>query len=115
MVYQRAALKAESKEKLRGGEGTAYFSHFVEGGSHAHVKLAAEIKLLPGDSIGYHQHVDETEYFVFIEGNGTVNDDGKERPIAKGDVMITGNGASHGVHNTGSVPLVINAFIITNN
>jgi mannose-6-phosphate isomerase-like protein (cupin superfamily) len=106
-------MKVEPKEKLRGGEGTAIFTHFVEGGSQKNVRLAAEINLPPGASIGYHQHEGETEYFIFMEGTGTVSDNGTEIPVGKGDVMVTGNGAYHSVKNSGTVPLVFNAFIVT--
>jgi mannose-6-phosphate isomerase-like protein (cupin superfamily) len=106
-------MKVEPKERLRNGEGTAFFTHFVEGGAQKNVRLAAEITLPPGASIGCHQHDGETEYFVFLEGAGTANDNGAEVPVRKGDVMITGNGACHGVSNSGTSPLVFNAFIIT--
>jgi mannose-6-phosphate isomerase-like protein (cupin superfamily) len=106
-------MKRESKEGLRNGEGTAAFTHFAAGGSQKNVRLAAEIALPPGASIGYHQHEGETEYFVFLEGSGTANDNGTEVPVGKGDVMITGDGAYHGIRNSGTSPLVFNAFIIT--
>ncbi|GHV74958.1 hypothetical protein AGMMS49940_22600 [Spirochaetia bacterium] len=64
-------------------------------------------------SIGYHQHDAETEYFIFTSGAGTANDNGTEHPVKAGDMMVTGNGASHSVKNTGSVPLVFNAIIVT--
>ncbi|MDR2741463.1 MAG: cupin domain-containing protein [Treponema sp.] len=113
MVVHRNEMNVESKERLRNGEGTAAFTHFIEGGTQKNVRMAAEITLPPGASIGYHQHEGETEYFVFLEGTGTANDNGTEVPVKKGDVMITGNGAYHGVSNSGTSPLVFNAFIIT--
>ncbi|MDR2482933.1 MAG: cupin domain-containing protein [Treponema sp.] len=112
MVIHRNEMKTERKENMRGGEGAASLTHFT-GGPERHTRLAAELSLPPGASIGYHQHTDETEYFVFLEGSGVVNDNGADIPVQKGDVMITGGGASHGVKNTGAVPLVFNAFIIT--
>jgi mannose-6-phosphate isomerase-like protein (cupin superfamily) len=113
MVVHRNEMKVEPKERLRNGEGTAIFTHFVEGGTQNNIRLAAEIALPPGASIGYHQHEGETEYFVFLEGTGIANDNGTEVPVKKGDVMITGNGAYHGVRNSGTGSLVFNAFIIT--
>ncbi|MDR0568816.1 MAG: cupin domain-containing protein, partial [Spirochaetaceae bacterium] len=46
------------------------------------------------------------------EGNGVVNDNGKEVPVKPGDAMATGGGASHSIANTGSVPLKMIAAII---
>jgi mannose-6-phosphate isomerase-like protein (cupin superfamily) len=117
MFIQRSAMKTEQKEKLRGGEGVAAFTYYFEGAvpqaSLPHVKMAAEIALPPGASIGVHKHEGETEYYIFLEGTGIADDNGTEVPIAKGSVMATGNGAFHAVKNTGSVPLVFTAIIIT--
>jgi mannose-6-phosphate isomerase-like protein (cupin superfamily) len=113
MVIRRNEMQTETKEKLRGGDGAAVFTHFVEGGSQKNVRLAAEIKLPPGASIGCHRHDGETEYFIFTEGSGTVSDNGTELAVGKGDVMVTGDGASHSVTNSGAVPLVFTAFIVT--
>ena len=71
--------------------------------------------LLPGCSVGNHEHLTETEYYIILSGKGTVNDNGEEKPIKAGDVMITGNGASHSISNTGDAPLVFHAVIVTYN
>ncbi|MDR2078522.1 MAG: cupin domain-containing protein [Treponema sp.] len=113
MIYHRNEMKTEQKEKMRGGEGSAFFTHFVDGSTMQHARLLAELTLPPGASIGCHQHDRETEYFIFLSGSGMVNDNGVEMPVTSGDVMVTGNGASHSVANTGQVPLVFHAIIIT--
>jgi mannose-6-phosphate isomerase-like protein (cupin superfamily) len=113
MIIQRNAMKIEKKENLRGGEGITTFTHFVPSDTEKNARLLAEISLEPGASIGYHQHDNETEYFIFVSGAGLANDNGTERPVKPGDVMVTGNGASHSIKNTGSVPLVFNALIVT--
>jgi mannose-6-phosphate isomerase-like protein (cupin superfamily) len=42
-----------------------------------------------------------------------VVDNGEEFSVQAGDMMITGDGDSHSIKNTGSVPLVYYAIIIT--
>lgn len=113
MTIQRSAMKTEKKEKMRGGEGITAFTYFVPNDTETNARMLAELSLEPGASIGYHQHDKETEYFIFIAGSGIVNDNGAEHPVKSGDVMVTGNGASHSVKNTGTVPLVFNAIIVT--
>jgi mannose-6-phosphate isomerase-like protein (cupin superfamily) len=113
MIVQRSAMKTEKKEKMRGGEGIVNFTYFVPNDTETNARMLAEISLEPGASIGYHQHDKETEYFIFISGAGTANDNGTEHPVKPGDVMVTGNGASHSVKNTGAVPLVFSALIVT--
>jgi mannose-6-phosphate isomerase-like protein (cupin superfamily) len=113
MIVHRNAMRVEKKENLRGGEGVVSIAHFVDGAVQRHARMLAEITLPPGASIGNHPHDHETEYFIFLEGAGVVNDNGTETPVKPGDVMITGDGAFHGVKNTGPVPLVFNALIVT--
>jgi mannose-6-phosphate isomerase-like protein (cupin superfamily) len=114
MVFHRNELAVEQREKARGGEGIASFTHFVEGKGKVqkYTNLLAEITLPPGASIGKHAHTEETEFFIILEGTGVVDDNGKEVPIKKGDVMVTGGGAFHSIANNGSVPLVFHAAIV---
>ena len=113
MVIQRNEMKVEEMERMRDGEGTTHLTHLVDASNEKHTRMLAEVTLNPGCSIGYHKHDNETEYYFILSGEGTVNDDGKEVPVKQGDSIITGNGASHGIKNTGSVPLVFHAVIIT--
>ena len=114
MLYHRNELTSEIREKPRGGEGNATFLHLVEGKGvvQKYTNLVAEITLPPGASIGPHSHTEDMEYYIILEGNGKVNDNGTEKAVAKGDVMITGNGETHSIANTGAVPLVFHAVII---
>ena len=113
MVIYRDKMKVENKDRLRDGEGVARITYLVDNGAQKNVRMLAEITLDPGCSIGYHRHDSETEYYFILSGTGTVNDDGDEIVVKQGDSVITGNGASHSIKNTGSVPLVFTAVIIT--
>ena len=113
MVVHRNEMKSETREKLRDGEGSTQFIHLLDGSKEKNARLFAEITLKPGCSIGYHKHESETEYYFILSGSGTVNDDGKEVQVKQGDSIITGNGASHSIKNSGSVPLVFHAVIVT--
>ncbi|MDR2371048.1 MAG: cupin domain-containing protein [Treponema sp.] len=113
MIVKRNEMKTETKEKMRGGEGTISFVHFADCANEKNIRMLAELTVPPGASIGYHQHNSETEYFLVVSGSGVVNDNGAEKPVAAGDAVITGGGVSHGVKNTGNVPLVMHAVIVT--
>ena len=113
MVIQRKEMKVEVKEKMREGEGNTQLTYLLDGSTQKNARMFAEITLNPGCSIGYHQHAKETEYYFILSGTGTVNDDGKDVAVKQGDSVITGNGASHSIKNTGSVPLVFHAVIVT--
>jgi mannose-6-phosphate isomerase-like protein (cupin superfamily) len=113
MVIPRNEMVSEDKENMRNGEGKTHFTYLLDGSAEKNARMFAEITLEPGCSIGYHRHDSETEYYFILFGTGTVNDDGKEVEVKQGDSIITGNGASHSIKNTGAVPLVFHAIIIT--
>ena len=114
MLYHRNELASETRENARGGTGTAAFVHFVkgQGAVQKNTTMLAEITLPPGASIGPHSHTEDTEFYIIMEGRGTVTDNGTEKPVVKGDVMVTGNGDSHSITNTGDTPLVFHAVIV---
>ena len=113
MVIHRNEMKSEDMERMRGGEGNTRLTYLLDGSTQKNARMFAEVTLNPGCSIGYHRHDSETEYYFILSGAGTVNDDGKEVQVNQGDSIITGNGASHSIKNTGSVPLVFYAVIVT--
>jgi mannose-6-phosphate isomerase-like protein (cupin superfamily) len=113
MVIQRSEMKTEEKEKMRDGEGVTHFTYLLDGSTEKNARMFAEITLKSGCSIGYHRHDSETEYYFILSGSGEVDDNGKIVPVKTGDAIITGNGASHSIKNTGSDPLVFHAVIVT--
>ena len=113
MLIQRNQMKTEVKEKMRGGDGCTEITHLVDCANEKNIRMLAQVTLQPGSSIGSHNHDSETEYYIILKGSGTVNDNGTEKPVASGDVMVTGNGASHSISNTGAVPMVFHAVIVT--
>jgi mannose-6-phosphate isomerase-like protein (cupin superfamily) len=113
MVIHRSEMKAEKKERLLNGDGSTHFTYLLDGSTQKNARLFAELTLTPGCSIGYHSHGSETEYYFILSGNGTVIDDDNTVNVGQGDVVITGNGASHSIKNIGSDPLIFIAIIVT--
>ena len=113
MVIHRNNMKSEDKEKMRDGNGVTHLTYLVDTEKEKHTRMLAEVTLKAGCSIGYHPHNNETEYYFILSGTGIVNDDGKDVQVKAGDSVITGNGASHSIRNSGTEPLVFHAVIIT--
>jgi len=113
MIIHRNAMKVELKERMRDGEGTTTLVHLVDGSTMKNARLLSEVTLPPGASIGEHRHDSETEYYIILEGTGLVKDNGVDTPIKAGDVVVTGDGASHSIKNSGTEPLKLIAVIIT--
>jgi mannose-6-phosphate isomerase-like protein (cupin superfamily) len=116
MLYHRNELRTEQREKPRGGSGIVSYLHLAEdkGKTHGNIEMLAEMTLPPGASVGSHAHTENMEIYVILDGKGTVDDNGTEKPVSKGDVVITGNGDTHGIRNSGDVPLVLYAVIVKN-
>jgi len=113
MVKFKDEMKIDKKENMRGGDGIVTITNHAEKKDMKHCRLFCEISIPAGGSIGEHDHVDEIEYYLIKEGAGIVVDDGVDKKIGPGDLVITGGGASHSIRNTGSSPLVFTAVIIT--
>ena len=106
-------MKTETREKMREGQGSTEFVHLLDCENQQNIRMLSELTLQPGCSIGSHVHDSETEYYIILSGSGMVNDNGTDLPVKTGDLIVTGNGASHSISNTGSVPLVFHAIIVT--
>lgn len=111
MVNRKNQQLASQREHMRGGEGTAQLTALLAV-LPENARLFSTIRLAPGASIGYHVHERETELFYFIQGNGTVDDNGEKLRVSAGDAMATFNGQGHGVVNDGQEDLVLVAAII---
>ncbi|MCL2866374.1 MAG: cupin domain-containing protein [Clostridia bacterium] len=111
MLRREKDMSVETRERMRGGKGTVFIRHLAE-----HLppmcRFYAEITLHPGCSIGEHEHLGETELFVFVSGAGMVTDNGTHMKVKAGDATSTPNGHTHSVANTGTDDLVFIAAII---
>ncbi len=113
MIKKKTEQDVEKRENMRGGTGEVTIRHYLKPDEiKARTRLCAELFLPPGASIGVHDHVDEDEIYIIRKGRGLMNDGGKEFPVEAGDAILTGQGASHSIKNTGAEDLVVTAVII---
>ena len=112
MIKTSKDMRIEERDNMRGGPGRVIIQHIIEKEQLQHARLFSQITLQPGDGIGPHTHTGETEYYYILEGSGKVVEDDGEKSVSAGDVVITGNGESHSITNTGAVTLKFIAIII---
>jgi mannose-6-phosphate isomerase-like protein (cupin superfamily) len=112
MLKTSDQMQKEIKKNMRGGDGEIEILHLVNKEDLTNARLLSKITMPPGAGIGEHDHVNETEYYIILEGQGIANDDGKDINVKSGDVLITGNGARHSIKNSGDCDLVMLAVII---
>ena len=113
MIVKRSEMKSENRKEMRGGAGEVDIIHMAASDSMKNARLMAELTLSPGSGIGPHRHDKETEYYIILEGSGIVIEDDGTKTVGEGDIVITGNGQSHSIENTGDQPLRFHAIIIT--
>lgn len=113
MIKRADDMITEIREKMRGGAGNVQLVHIlVKEEIKGRVRLFAKIVLEPGSSIGMHEHVDEEEAYYILKGTGMVWDGGTKMTVHAGDVILTGDGASHSIENTGNEPLEFLAVVM---
>lgn len=112
MIKTAEAMRLEEREKMRDGEGLVRVLHLVEKEELSGGRLFSTVTLEKGCSIGPHTHSGETEYYYIIEGEGSVTEEDGEKPVHPGDLVITGNGASHAIRNSGTGSLRFIALIL---
>lgn len=104
----------EHYENRAGGKGTMHIERLLTPSEMGpHVKMYARVTIDVNSSLGYHQHNGDSETYYILEGSASYNDNGTLRTLQPGDVTHTPDGASHGIENIGSTPLIFMALIIT--
>jgi mannose-6-phosphate isomerase-like protein (cupin superfamily) len=103
----------ESRVRARGGFGTTELVQLVPKDQlPAKSRLFSLMCLDKGCSMGRHEHINETEVYYVVEGEGIINDNGTIRPFRKGDCSVCPSGAFHSVSNENDETLKIVAVII---
>ena len=113
MIKKNSDREVEKREKMRGGAGEVTVRHYFKPEEiKARTRLCAELVVPPGAGVGVHDHMDEDEIYIIQKGQGMMTEGAKEFPVSVGDAILTGQGASHSIRNTGSEDLVVTAVII---
>ena len=113
MIRRKNDREVEVRQHMRGGAGAVTVRHYFKPEEiKAATRLCAELLLPPGTDIGLHDHVEEDEIYIIQKGHGLMTDGDKKFTVEAGDAILTGQGSSHSIKNTGDEDLVITAIII---
>jgi quercetin dioxygenase-like cupin family protein len=61
----------------------------------------------PGQAHALHAHAGMDKVYQVIEGEGVFLLEGRELPMAAGDLLVAPEGVPHGVRNTGAARLLV--------
>ncbi len=115
MLRQAEEMRKEIVANVRGGEGQAEIVHILESSLdefNGKGRVFAKITLPPGASVGWHQHVGDSEAYYVLSGEGMVNDNGTEVAVKTGDMVLTRDGQYHSIANTAADDLVFLGLIL---
>lgn len=113
MIKKAADLQPVSYQNRFGGQGEVRMKNLLTAAEFCGKgRLFAHNVILPGSSIGFHQHHGDFETYYVLKGEGTINDNGVKSPVRAGDVIYTKNGESHGLENTGTENLEVMALVL---
>ncbi|WP_019639634.1 cupin domain-containing protein [Paenibacillus fonticola] len=103
----RNYLEAESKSgRSHSGQGEVQsVKLFHESDFESSLKFLYYMVMPPGTSIGYHQHGENEELYIILEGSGQMTVNGEIRDVKAGDVILNKRNWSHGLENTAAEPL----------
>lgn len=90
MKFKFEELELKRIEKFNGGEKELIANMYVD-----EINKILKGKLVPGASIGMHQHATSSEIIFVTKGNGKIICDGKEERVEAGDVHYCKKGSSH--------------------
>lgn len=87
-------------------DGAVFYSYFIGDTVGSTGAIAGMAVIEPGFEIHPpHEHIDE-EYLTVVSGQGEWSVNGKTFPANTGDMIYVAPNDSHGIFNTGEVPLV---------
>ena len=101
-------------KNARGGEGSVVFYHVLqEKELLGHGSMYAKVVVNPHSSIGWHQHVTNTEPYYILKGVGTfVDNDGTKTDVYPGDVCTIEVGQWHSMENNTDEDMEMIAFVM---
>ena len=112
MVIKNSEMKTQIRHELKGGNGDIHFLNYADCSEFKNCRLLSEMTIPVNASIGEHTHIAETEYYIVLSGKGLVVDNGSEKVVEDGDLIVTNDGETHEIKNIGSTPLKIIAIIV---
>lgn len=105
--------EVEIKQNLAGGQGQVTLNKLLSLEQMDNkARMFAHVVIAKNSSIGYHEHVNESETYYILKGKGLYQDDGKEYEVNPGDVTFCGSHHHHGIQNIGDEDLEFIALIL---
>jgi mannose-6-phosphate isomerase-like protein (cupin superfamily) len=98
----------EPMENCHEGVGTLkHVSLFTNSEFGTNIRFINYTILPPGTTIGLHEHGDDEEMYIILEGNGIMTVDEEKREVHAGDIVVNRPFGTHGLENNSNEDLKI--------
>lgn len=92
--------KVKEENNCHNGKGIVRNSLVLDDDDfETNLRFIRYMELPPKTSIGYHEHGDNEELYIILEGQGVMNVDDEEKDVTKGDIITNKPFGSHGLIN----------------
>ncbi|MGC8768662.1 cupin domain-containing protein [Calditerrivibrio sp.] len=113
MIIRGNEIAEKIVEKPRDGRGTLINLAYEKAcGIQGTIKMFSVVTLNSDSMVGYHQHVDDMEIYLMLDGTAVVNDNGTVDLLKSGDMLVTNFGEWHSIENKSADPITFMAIII---
>ncbi len=100
MIIRLADNKPEIIQNMKGGKKYVQkYNSATKDTFTDNADIVARLVLIPGASLGYHEHVGNEESITIISGKAKMVDDGEEYILGPGDVAICREHHMHSIEN----------------
>ena len=107
---EQIIVKTEQNPK---GETMMYLADLRDfEGNNPRLRMYSHVKLSPNETVEFHIHEGESEYYYILKGKGLYDDNGEKIEVTEGTITFTPSGSGHGITNTGDEILEFMALVI---
>ena len=112
MIKTKEQIKVNTEQNANGETmmHLADLRDFEE--NNPRLRMYSHVKLNPGETVEFHVHEGECEYYYILKGKGLYDDNGEKIEVSEGTITFTPSGSGHGITNTGDEVLEFMALVI---
>ena len=100
MIRNYLSAQKQTQERSHDGRGSIDLYEIWEMCDFASdVDFIDRVVLPPSSTIGYHQHGNNEEMYVVLDGQGTMTLEGEQVAVKKGDMILNPAFGAHGLIN----------------
>ncbi|WP_346837899.1 cupin domain-containing protein [Microbulbifer sp. SAOS-129_SWC] len=106
MIRNFLHCERETAEHSHGGEGAIEVQKVFRRADFSGAwDFALRVIMPPGSSMGLHEHGEDEEMYILLDGEGLMTTDGREQRVGRGDMVLNRPGGTHGLQNDSDRPI----------